>query len=211
MKMVNKCWFLFKTQSDHLLTGESEFYPEIFFFFFYKFVDFKSRHFWGVGGHEMNREIGIDIYTRLCVNQITNESLLHSTRVSTPSRGPPDGPRGREPACQCRRWKRHRFLPGLWRSAGGEHGNPLQYSCLEDSMDRGAWWATVHGSVKSQTGLKQLSMHTCPLLNSLWWPKWEGNLKNSGYLYTWGWFPLLYSRNSYNILKQLYAKKKILK
>ena len=41
---------------------------------------------------------------------------------------------------------------------GGEgNGNPLQYSCLENPMDRGAWWATVHGVVKSQTRLKQLS------------------------------------------------------
>ena len=35
-------------------------------------------------------------------------------------------------------------IPGLGRSPGGEHGNSLQYSCLENSMDRGAWWVTVH-------------------------------------------------------------------
>ena len=40
---------------------------------------------------------------------------------------------------------------GLGRSSGGGHGNPLQYSCLENSMDRGAWWAIVHGDAKSQT------------------------------------------------------------
>ena len=45
-------------------------------------------------------------------------------------------------------------IPGLGRSPGGEHGNPFQYSCLENSMDRGAWWATVHGVTKSQTQLK---------------------------------------------------------
>ena len=43
-------------------------------------------------------------------------------------------------------------------SPGEEDGNPLQYSCLENSMDRGARWTTVHGVTKSQTGLKQLSM-----------------------------------------------------
>ena len=44
-------------------------------------------------------------------------------------------------------------VPGLGRSPGGGHGNPLQYPCLENPMDRGAWWATVHGVAKSQTRL----------------------------------------------------------
>ena len=42
-------------------------------------------------------------------------------------------------------------VPGSGRSPGGERGNPLQYSCLEDPMDRGAWWATVHRVAKSHT------------------------------------------------------------
>ena len=42
-------------------------------------------------------------------------------------------------------------IPGSQRSPGEGNGNPLQYSCLENSMDRGAWWATVHGVTKSQT------------------------------------------------------------
>ena len=42
-------------------------------------------------------------------------------------------------------------VPGLGRSPGEGRGNPLQYSCLENSMDRGAWWATVHSVVKTQT------------------------------------------------------------
>ena len=50
-------------------------------------------------------------------------------------------------------------ISGLGRSPG-EHGNPLQCSCLENPMDRGAWQATVHWVAKSQTRLKQLSMHT---------------------------------------------------
>ena len=44
------------------------------------------------------------------------------------------------------------------RSSGEENGNPFQYSCLENSMDRGAWWAAVHRVTKRQT---QLSMHAC--------------------------------------------------
>ena len=49
------------------------------------------------------------------------------------------------------------LIPTSGRSSGGGHGNPLQYSCLENPMDRGAWWATVHGVRKSQT---PPSMHT---------------------------------------------------
>ena len=43
------------------------------------------------------------------------------------------------------------FIPGSRRSPGEVHGNPLQNSCLENPMDRGAWWATVHGVTKSRT------------------------------------------------------------
>ena len=43
------------------------------------------------------------------------------------------------------------LIPGSERSLGVGNGNLLQYSCLENSMDRGAWWATVHGAAKSQT------------------------------------------------------------
>ena len=42
-------------------------------------------------------------------------------------------------------------IPGSGRSPGNGNGNPLKYSCLENSMDGGAWWATVHGVTKSQT------------------------------------------------------------
>ena len=43
------------------------------------------------------------------------------------------------------------LIPGSGRSPGEGNGSPLQYSCLENSMDRGAWWATVHGVTKSWT------------------------------------------------------------
>ena len=49
-------------------------------------------------------------------------------------------------------------IPRSGGSTGGGNGNPLQYACLENPMDRGAWWATVHRVVKNQTRLKQLSM-----------------------------------------------------
>ena len=50
---------------------------------------------------------------------------------------------------------------GLGRSPRAGHGNPLQYSCLENPVDRGAWWATVHRVTKGQTWLKRLSTHLC--------------------------------------------------
>ena len=53
---------------------------------------------------------------------------------------------GEEPTCQCR--IRGFSIPGLGRSPGERNGNPLQYSCLENPMDRGAWWATVPGVTK---------------------------------------------------------------
>ena len=50
------------------------------------------------------------------------------------------------------------LIPGLGRSPGGVHGNPLQYSCLENPMDRIAWWATVHRVEKNLTRLKRFNM-----------------------------------------------------
>ena len=49
------------------------------------------------------------------------------------------------------------LISGLGRCPEGGHGNPLQDSCLENHMDRGAWWAAVHGVAKSWICLKQLS------------------------------------------------------
>ena len=51
------------------------------------------------------------------------------------------------------------LIPGLGRSPGEGNGNPLQYSCLENPMDRGAWRATIHRIAKGLTQLKRLSMH----------------------------------------------------
>ena len=49
-------------------------------------------------------------------------------------------------------------IPGLGRSPGGGRGNPLQYSCLENFVNRGAWWATVHGITELDT-TEQLHFH----------------------------------------------------
>ena len=50
-------------------------------------------------------------------------------------------------------------IPRLGRSPGEGNGNPLQYSCLENSMDGGAWWATVHGVAKSWTRLSNFTQY----------------------------------------------------
>ena len=56
-------------------------------------------------------------------------------------------------------WGLPSSIPGSGRSPGGGHGNPLQYSCLENHMDRGGWQATVHWVTKSRTRLTWLSTH----------------------------------------------------
>ena len=55
-------------------------------------------------------------------------------------------------------------IPGLGRSLGVGNGTPLQYSCLENFMDRGAWQGTIHGVAKNWTWLKQLSTHSFTLI-----------------------------------------------
>ena len=68
--------------------------------------------------------------------------------------GFPGGTSGKEPACQRRRHKRHEFNPSVGKIPGGGHGNPLQYFCLENPMDRETWQATVQRVTKTQTRLK---------------------------------------------------------
>ena len=62
--------------------------------------------------------------------------------------GFPGGHSGKESACNAGDLD---LIPGLGRSPGGGYGNPLQYFCLKNPMDRGAWWATVHGIADSRT------------------------------------------------------------
>ena len=81
-------------------------------------------------------------------------SVPLSVREDECPRGLPRGLGGKEPACQCRRCG---FDPWVGKILGEGNGDPLQYFCLESPMDRGAWWATVHGVAQSQT---RLSMHS---------------------------------------------------
>ena len=76
------------------------------------------------------------------------------------------------------------LIPGLGRSPGGGHGHPLQYSCLENPVGRGAWQATVHRVTKSQTWLNRLS--SSMILNIPW-----------GMVYRIAWIYLLLSFGKY--------------
>ena len=67
---------------------------------------------------------------------------------------------GKESTCQCRRHKRHGFDPWVKKIHWSRNGNPLQYSCRENSMDRGAWKATVHGTTEMDT-TEQVCVHSC--------------------------------------------------
>ena len=69
-------------------------------------------------------------------------------------RGFPGGPVVKNPPCNAGDVS---SIPGSRRSPEEGNGYPLQYSRLENPMDRGAWWATVHGAAQGRTGLKRLS------------------------------------------------------
>ena len=68
---------------------------------------------------------------------------------------------GKESACNPGDSGDTSSIPGSRKSPGWRHGNPLQYSCLENPIDRGAWPVTVNSLSKSRTQLKKLSMQTC--------------------------------------------------
>ena len=80
-------------------------------------------------------------------DQVKNKEVL------CPIRGFPGGSGDKESVCNAGDLA---LVPGLGRSPGKGNGNPLQYSCLGNSMDRGGWWITVHGIAKVWT-------NTCPI------------------------------------------------
>ena len=93
-------------------------------------------------------------YPRICPNACHSVCLF------------PGGASGKEPSANAGDIRDAGAIPGSGRSPGGGLGSPLQYSCLENPMDRGAWWATVHGIAKSWTRLKRRStlMHSVSLV-----------------------------------------------
>ena len=88
----------------------------------------------------------------------TSSSKLSSIfiyEVNKEDKGFPGGSDGKESACNAGDLG---SVPGLGRSPGGGHGNPLQYSCLENPMDGGVRWATIHGVAESDT--TEMTCHT---------------------------------------------------
>ena len=84
---------------------------------------------------------------------------IESTRYSCVVMGFPGGASGKEPPAETEDVRDLGSTPGSGQSPGGKHGNAVQYSCLENPMDRGAWRATVRGAAKRWTQLKQPSTH----------------------------------------------------
>ena len=128
----------------------------------------RVRHDWSGWAH--THDIYHDEHVRLSYiythryARLSLKSLLNKW-VKVPS-----GSEGKASACSA---GDSGSIPGLGRSPGEGNGNPFQYSCLENSMDRGAWWATVHGVTKSRTRLSDVTFNT--------YKSWE----NYQYFNTW--------------------------
>ena len=86
------------------------------------------------------------------------------------------------------------FVPGLGRYPGGENGNPLQYSCLENPMDRGSWWAAAHGIAKSWPQLSDFTF-----IDTIGLPRWLSGKESACQSRRWGFNPwvrkILWKRN----------------
>ena len=103
---------------------------------------------------------------RATVHRVTESDAIAVTENAFLHTGLPRWHNGEESACQCGRCKSCRFDPQVRKIPWSRKWQPIQYSCLENSMDRGAWWATVHGVARSQTQLSDLTTgankETCP-------------------------------------------------
>ena len=122
-----------------------------------KFIDIESNLWFPKergNGRGINQRYEIN---KLHIKQRSIKDILYGTGKShliSFNTGFPVSSAGKESTCSS---GDQGAIPGLGRSPGGGRGNPTQYACLEDSMDRGAWWATVHGVTKRLTELSDLS------------------------------------------------------
>ena len=92
------------------------------------------------------------------VSHVFNTLVAREARICRWAHGFPGATCGKEPACKCRKTWDVSLILGLRRSPGGGPSNPLHYSCLDNSMDRGACWATVHGVTKSRDTTEWLTL-----------------------------------------------------
>ena len=108
----------------------------------------------GIERLERNVYIYIYIYTHtnvyICVYIYTHTYIHMCIFTDTLICGFPCGSVGKESACRAGEAGDVGSISGLGKSPEGRHGNPFQYSCLENPIYRGAWWATVHRVTKSQ-------------------------------------------------------------
>ena len=88
-----------------------------------------------------------------CLFCFLNNSFMREINILRSKGVFPGGTSGEEMACHCRRQEMQVQSLGWEDSPGGGHGNPFQYSCLENPMDRGAWRATVHGVARVRQNL----------------------------------------------------------
>ena len=99
--------------------------------------------------------MGTILHYVLCVICLVQYSLVSQAKPN-----PNPGASGKESACNAGDLRDVGWIRGLGRSHEGGHGNPLQYTCLENPKDRGAWWATAQGVTKRRTRLKRLRAYT---------------------------------------------------
>ena len=128
-------FILKKFQSQQINTNKKNQYKQFMFIFIQisKAVEFCHLGF-----------LILSLVTSIFSESLDNE-FLNKTLV------PIDGSSGKGPTCNAGDTRDSGLIPGSGRSPGGGHGNPLQCSCLQNPMDRGAWWATVHGVTQCWT------------------------------------------------------------
>ena len=104
---------------------------------------------WSIKKQRRLKKQSVDLVQILLQREEKNYKVI--VEIKWTIKGFPDGSDSKESTCKSGDTRDTGLIPGLGRSPGGGHGNPLQYSCHENPMDREAWWASVHGVTKSQT------------------------------------------------------------
>ena len=110
--------------------------------------------------------IAPNFYTVMLHPRVRNEGRLLSPEIASHHLVFPHGSVSKESACNAGDLG---LIPGSGRSPGEGNGNPLQYSCLENPMDRGAWWATVHGVARGRQDLATKPPPPSGLGSQVWW------------------------------------------